>query len=34
MKYGLNLPAANLCDCAYNGKQAIEAVMKNVEENN
>lgn len=34
MEYGLNMPVKQLCDYAYNGKQAIEAVVKNVEEKN
>ena len=33
MEYGLHLPVKKLCDYAYNGKQAIEAVVNNVEAN-
>jgi len=33
MLYSFKLPTKDLCDHAYNGRQALEAVMKNVEEN-
>ena len=33
MVYGLKLPIEDITDIAYNGRQALEAVKKNVEEN-
>ena len=34
MLYGCKVKTEDLCDYAYNGRQAIEAVKKNVEKNN
>ena len=33
MLYGCKVDTKDLCDYAYNGRQAIEAVKKNVEKN-
>ena len=34
MLYGLKLQTRDICDHAYNGRQALEAVKKNVAQNN
>lgn len=33
MRYSLNMPSIDMCDHAYNGKQALEAVKRNVFQN-
>ena len=33
LEYGLNLKVRKFCECAYNGRQAVDAVMQNVKKN-